>query len=206
MRAGLRIGALFAVALLAAVVAGCGAHTAGSVGLASPGASATPIIVLPLENLASRVEYGDRVSRIVWSTVAASGRFDAVEPGEVESAMNDVRVRSTGMLTRDQILKLSGRLKARWIMAGTLLECGTVRTPDGEVPSIALSLRIVDGQTGRVAWTNMRARTGEDRETIFGWGRVSSLERLTDVTVRELIAGIRIPAGTDSLRGHGDTK
>ncbi|MBI5169079.1 MAG: hypothetical protein HZA61_06300 [Candidatus Eisenbacteria bacterium] len=206
MRAGLRIGALFAGALLAAVLAGCGAHTAGGVAPASPGASATPIVVLPLENLASRVEYGDRVSRIVWSTVASSGRFDAVEPGEVEAAMNDVRVRSTGMLTRDQILKLSGRLKARWIMAGTLLECGTVRTPDGEVPSIALSLRILDGQTGRVAWTNMRARTGEDRETIFGWGRVSSLERLTDVTVRELIAGIRIPAGADSLAGHGDTK
>ncbi len=206
MRSPLRIAAIFAVALFAAVAVGCGAHTAGGVAPASPGAVATPIVVLPLENLASRVEYGDRVSRIVWGTVAASGRFDAIEPGEVESAMNDVRVRSTGMLTRDQILKLSGRLKARWIMAGTLLECGTVRTPDGEVPSIALSLRILDGQTGRVAWTNMRARTGEDRETIFGWGRVSSLERLTDVTVRELIASIRIPAGTDSLAGHGDTK
>ena len=80
------------------------------------------------------------------------------------------------------------------IMAGTLLECGTVRTPEGEVPSIALAAhpRRADGTRRR---TNMRARTGEDRETILVGAECRASERLTDVTVRELIAGIRIPAG-----------
>ncbi|MFN8586574.1 MAG: hypothetical protein U0704_02145 [Candidatus Eisenbacteria bacterium] len=201
-----RIGALAALACAALWAAGCGAHGAGGPGPMPAGGAKTSIAVLPLENLSSRAEFGDRVSRIVWSSVAASGRFEPLEPGEIETAMNDVRMRSSGMLTRDQVLKLSGRLKTRWLMLGTLLECGNVRTPDGEVPSVALSLRILDGGTGRVVWTGMRARTGDDRETVFGWGRVSSLERLTDVTVHELIAGIRMPAETDSLAARGENR
>jgi hypothetical protein len=40
----------------------------------------------------------------------------------------------------------------------------------------------------------MRVRTGEDRETLFGIGRVRSLDQLSERLARELFKGFRLPA------------
>ena len=155
--------------------------------------------MLPLENLSGRAEYGERFSRLVWSTLGRTGRFDIVDPGEVEAALVEMRIRSASSLTTEQVLKLAFRLKVRWIVAGTLLECGAVHTPDGDIPMFGLALRVLDGLSGKIVWTDLRARTGQDRETIFGWGREENLDRLAETTSRELIDHLQIPTPPDSI-------
>lgn len=155
--------------------------------------------MLPLENLSGRAEYGERYSRLVWSTLGRTGRFDVVDPGQVDAILVELRIRSAGALTTEQVIRMAGRLNVRWIVAGTLLECGSVRTPDGEVPAFGLALRVLDGNSGTVVWTDLRTHTGQDRETIFGWGREENLERLAATTARELIDRLRIPATPDSI-------
>jgi TolB-like protein len=190
---------------LGLALAGCGAHAPAPEPVPAPGAR--PVMaVLPLENLSVRPENGDRLTRVVWTALGSSGRFEVVESGEVEGAIADVRLRTVASVTRDQLLRIAKQTNARWLLAGTILECGTVRTPDGEVPSLSLALRVLDGGTGRVVWTGMRAHSGEDRETIFGWGRETSLERLADRTTRELIDAIRLPAAVDSLSQGGERR
>lgn len=187
-------------ALAIACAAGCAAH-APPPSAASPAAVRTTLAMLPLENLSGRPENGDRYSRLVWTTLGESGRYQLVDPGEVNAAMVDLRIRSSSAITRDQVHDVSQRLKTPWILAGTLLECGAVRTPDGDVPSFSLALRLLDGSSGRVVWTGMRAHSGEDRETVFGWGRETDLERLAQSTTRELVAALTVPAATDSAGG-----
>jgi TolB-like protein len=195
--------AAIAVALVAFAAGGCAARSAAT-GPAVPGGPGRPrVAVLPLENLSGHAEYGNRFSRLVWTSMGRTGRFDLVDPGEVDAMLVELRIRSAGALTRDQLLKASGRLGAPWIMAGTLLECGTVRTPDGDVPTFSIALRLIDARTGSVAWTDLRARSGEDRETVFGWGRETSLERLADATTRDLLQNLTIPQTPDSTRTEG---
>lgn len=186
---------------LAALAAGCAA-TAPRTPPGSGGA-AVPVVVLPLENLSGRAEHGDRLTRILWTELGASARWDVVEPAEADAAVVEARIRTSLSMTRDQVQKLSKLTGARWLLAGTILECGSARTPDGDVPTISLALRLVDGRTGRVRWTEMRSRSGEDRETLFGWGRVTNLERLAQETARELVAAIRLPADADTLAPGG---
>jgi len=189
--------ALAAVALL---TSGCAANsTHARPGAISPSGT---IAMLPLENLSGRAENGDRFTRLVWSAVGRSGRFQLVDPGEVDAVLVELRIRSAGSLTREQVLKAAGRLHARWLLAGTLLECGTVHAPDGDVPSFTLTLRLLDGESGRVVWTDLRARSGEDHETVFGWGRESSLERLAEATTQDLLKNLRVPATPDTLEGR----
>ena len=157
------------------------------------------VAMLPIENLSSVSDITDRLQRLVWTAFGSDGRFDVVDPGQVENAMTELRIRSSSSLSKEQITRCAGGLGVRWLLAGDVLECGTVHTPDGDVPSFALALRLIDGTTGRVRWTDMMARSGEDRETIFGWGRETSLEKLMDRTARELIARIRVPSAADSL-------
>lgn len=186
---------------LAVLLAGCAAAAPRPVPAA--GAARTSIVMLPLENLSGRAEFGDRITRIVWTEMGGSARWEVVEQGEVDAALADARVRNSLSLTREQVRQIAKRTGARWLMAGTIIECGLVRTPDGEVPTLALALRLIDGETGRVRWTDMRTRSGEDHETVFGWGRVTNLERLAQDTARELVAAVRLPAEPDSLAPGG---
>jgi curli biogenesis system outer membrane secretion channel CsgG len=189
---------------IVAITAGCAAHA--PIPAPVPGAPRDTLALLPLENLSGRAEYGDRLTRIVWTELAGSGRWDVVEEGEVDAALSDARVRSALSMTRDQVQQVAKRTGARWLVAGTIIECRQVSTPDGEVPTVALALRLIDGETGRVRWTEQRTRSGEDRETVFGWGRVTNVERLAQETTRELVAAIRLPAEPDSLAPGGSER
>ena len=181
----------------ALAVSGCAAARPS---LRVPSSGPRPAMaMLPLENLSGRAEYGDRFSRLVWSMLARTGRFDVVDPGQVDAILVELRIRSAGSLTTEQVLKLAGRLNVRWIVAGTLLECGTIRTPDGDIPTVGLSLRVLDGRSGRVVWADLRSTTGQDHETIFGWGREEDLDRVASATAGELINRIRTPETPDSL-------
>lgn len=188
---------------VAVLLAGCAAGAPRPAPAPAPGAPRTAIVMLPLENLSGRAEFGDRLTRIVWTEMGGSPRWEVVEQGEVEAALADARVRNSLSLTREQVRQVAKRTGARWLMAGTIIECGLVRTPDGEMPTLSLALRLIDGETGRVRWTDMRTRSGEDHETVFGWGRVTNLERLAQDTARELVAAVRLPAEPDSLAPGG---
>lgn len=155
--------------------------------------------MLPLENLSGRAEYGERFSRLTWSALGRTARFDIVDPGEVEAVLVEMRIRSASSLTTEQVLKIASRLKARWIVAGTLLECGASHTPDGDIPMFGLALRVLDGRSGKIVWTDLRSRTGQDHETIFGWGREENLDRLAESTTRELIDHLHLPATSDTM-------
>jgi hypothetical protein len=62
---------------------------------------------------------------------------------------------------------------------------------------------MLEADSARVVWTAMRVRTGEDRETIFGWGRELSQEKLAERLAREMFEKFQLPAGVDSTTGSG---
>lgn len=203
MRAPRRaVPGLIAAALVAAAL-GCAGHR-GPQAAAVPGTGPKhKVAVLPLEDLSGQTGAADRMTRVLFTVLAQAGAYDVVEPGTVDAALSDARVRSTGMLTRDQIGLLSTRLETRWLLTGTALEFGHVRTPDGEVPSVGIALRLIDGHSGRVRWADQRYRNGDDHETVFGWGHESDADRLAQHTMTELVQGLRIPADSDTTIPRG---
>jgi TolB-like protein len=186
------------LAPLLAAALGCAAHKpppAAAVPVAGP---PQKLAVLPLEDLSGQSGAADRMTRVLFTVLAQTGAYEVVEPGTVDMALSDARVRSTGMLSREQIQMLSAALETRWLLTGSALEFGHVRTPDGEVPSVGIALRLIDGRDGRVRWADQRYRNGDDRETVFGWGHESDADRLAQRTMTELVQALRIPAGSDS--------
>lgn len=190
--------ALAVLALSCALaVGGCAAATTQ----VRPGAEAgrATVAMLPLENLTGKAENGEKYTRLVWAVLGRTNRFALTDPGEVEAALGELRIRSTGAIARDQVVRAAQRLGVRWIATGSLLESGNVRTPDGDCPSFGLTLRVLDGRTGHVVWSDLAARSGQDRETIFGWGREESLDRLAETATRQLVDHLRLPEIPDSL-------
>lgn len=193
---------LFLAPLMVAAL-GCAGHKAPQAAAVPAAGPPERIAVLPLEDLSGQSGAADRMTRVLFTVLAQAGTYDVIEPGTVDLAISEARVRSTGMLTREQIQMLSTQLQTRWLLTGSALEFGHVRTPDGEVPSVGIALRLIDGQSGRVRWADQRYRSGDDRETVFGWGHESDADRLAQRTMTELVQGLRIPGGGDSTTAKG---
>lgn len=183
------------LAALLALALGCSAHQPPHAA-AVPASGVRPrVAVLPLEDLTGQTGAADRMTRVLFTVLAQTGAYEVVEPGTVDMALSDARVRSTGMLSREQIQMLTKELETRWLLTGSALEFGHVRTPDGEVPSVGIALRLIDGESGRVRWADQRYRNGDDRETVFGWGHESDADRLAQHTMTELVQGLHVPGG-----------
>lgn len=187
------------LALLLATGVGCAGGRGPEPASAPAAAGArTKLAVLPLEDLSGQSGAADRMTRVLFTELVRVGTYEVLEPGAVDEALSDARVRSTGMLSREQIESLSTQLGTRWLLTGSALEFGHVRTPDGDVPSVGIALRLIDGHTGRVRWADQRYRNGDDRESVFGWGHESDADRLAQATLTDLIHGLRIPADGDT--------
>jgi hypothetical protein len=195
---GAQVAALALVLALALAFTGCAASRPAPPAVDVAGARPR-VALLPFENLSPRPDAGDRLSRVFAGVLGETGACQPVEPGDIEQVFAELRIRDVNGITRESIPRVAQRLDAEWLLAGTILEYGAQRTPEGDVPSVGVALRLLDGRNGRTAWTATRVRTGEDRESLFGIGRVRSLDQLAEQLARELFAGFRLPDRADTL-------
>lgn len=146
------------------------------------------VAVLPLEDLSGEPAAAVSFTRMLFAELVQTGRCDVPESGLVEEVMDSLGIRSGGSLRADQVRTLGARLEVGHLLTGTLLESGTVKTGDGEVPAVGAALKLIEVATHRAVWARLKFRTGEDRETVFGWGRERSPEILAGALAREMIA------------------
>lgn len=182
---------------LGTALGGC----AAAVRSAGPRAGAPVVAVLPFDNLSERTDAGDVTTRIFVARLAELGACRVIEAGEVETALEEARIRSSSVLTYAQIRTLGERLRTRHILVGTVLESTKLRTSDTEVPAIGVSLRLISTATGEVEWTALKFRSGDDKETVFGWGRTYSAQKLTADLAGEMLK--QMPRLADEPAGSG---
>lgn len=175
----------------ALLLAGCGGsgprHSAGGVIPADRPRAA----LLPFENLGGREEQGALFSKVFFAQLVASGALDMVEPGRVDLALDETGIRGTGTLTPAQVKALADTLRVPYVLMGSVLESGQIPAQDGSVPAVGATLRLVEAGTGRVAWAGVHFREGSDRETVFGWGRELSQERLVFELAYDMLSDFR---------------
>ena len=77
----------------------------------------------------------------------------------------------------------------------------------GQYPAAAVALRLIDGSSGQVVWASTLARAGNDSESLFGLGRVHTLEELSSRMARELVRSMRdVTRPGRPLRGFRKTE
>jgi TolB-like protein len=146
--------------------------------------------MLPLEDLTGRSEAADKITHIFFTEFVRSGVCDVAEMGESENAVRKHRIRSTGSLDYEQIDELGETLGVRFLMTGTVLEAGTIRTEQGSVPALGVTLKLIDVASKKVIWADVANRTGDDSETVFGWGREHSAEQLAIDTAQDMFKSL----------------
>ena len=179
------------VALVLVATAGCSSHPqffrADRSKLEDPAALA----VMPLLNLSRYDQAEVLVMNTLIIELLDSELFEVLDPGLVETVILEKRLRFTDRLPLDTMTELGERLSVHYLLLGSVNEFDFISDRNDKLPSVSISLRIVECNSGRIIWAATHSRRGDDEETVFGLGRVETLEQLAAVTVKEMTRTLR---------------
>jgi TolB-like protein len=167
------------------LVIGCSSPEPGSVYLhpnADVGAFQS-IAVLPIENLTNDQFADERVREILVVELLAQGLFEPVETGEVNRVLRAQGISNLTGLGPEEIAGLGEALGVQALLFGSVMEYGQRRTGTFTTPEVALSLKLIECETGVVVWSVSDARTGMPLSMrLFGVG-----EQTHSQAIRKLI-------------------
>ena len=183
---------VFAATLVLVNFAGCGsgriAEPFTSQGL--KGDAGVRMAILPFDNLSDDQGAGKTMENLVLVEFLKNTSAYIIDPGEVMAALVEERIRLATSIPREILKKLGQRLESDYFILGIVHEYTMQRMSGaggaGEVPVVSLTLRILDAQSGEIVWATSAARRGNDREKVFGMGRIDSIEQLAQITAQEI--------------------
>jgi TolB-like protein len=194
-----------ALALAVLTTAGAPSVRRSAGGAVPPGRP--PAALMPFDNLSGREEQAQLFTKVFFAQLVASGALEMVDPTRVEQAMDSLGIRAAGSMTPWQVKIMADTLHVPYLLLGSVLESGSYQNDTNTIPSVGATLRLVDASSGRVLWAGVHFRSGEDRETVFGWGRVRTVERLVSDLASEMLrdfrdAGARFARSSEKARGR----
>jgi len=182
-----------AVCLLLAVLLCCYSRPPGI--QVRPGEGPSPltkIAILPFDNLSGEEGAGEKMTEIFVVELMRTGKFEVVEPGRVKKAMMEKRIRTTRDLDLDAARWLGETLGLDLILVGSVLEFEIQESQNKPVPVVTVTARLLKADSGATVWAAYQSRKGDDRETLFGWGRITSLSQLGDVVASEMLRNLKV--------------
>ena len=149
------------------------------------------IAILPFSSISDRASASETVTNIFTTEIFKSGRFEVVELGNVLEVMVNEGVNAIGEIDIDSLRMMSGRLGVDAIVVGSVDEFDDGGTRFPPVPTVALTVRMVESKNGKIIWSGRHKRSGEDYASVFGLGRVRPISALAKKVVVEIIRSIR---------------
>ncbi|MFH2052422.1 MAG: hypothetical protein ABIK96_08140 [bacterium] len=148
------------------------------------------VAVFPFQNLAQDVHAGSRTYSIFLAELLEQDGLVAVEPGEVLSAVRELRLNTGGPLDQQQVVDLGRALRADAIFFGTIEDYGLDSTERDRVYMITASFSLAETETGSNIWSSQVHRTGSSfLRKLFGGGSVS-MYHVTRAAVRDALESL----------------
>lgn len=179
-----------AVLLFLAVLAGCAPSIKPFTSAKLKVKEGARMAILPLDNLSKTPNTGKSLDNVLLVEFLKKTPVAVVDPGEVAAALSEVRIRLATSISRENVQLLGKKLAVDYFLVGIVhdyeMQASTGIGGGGAVPALSISLRLLDAVTGDIVWGTNYTRRGSDRETVFGIGRVQSLNSLAEETAAEL--------------------
>ncbi len=188
------------VALLLVLLSGCGPSKIKPFVSANLNAGAeVKMAILPFDNLSNTQGAGKSMENLALIEFLKRSSIKVVDPGEVSAALSKERIRLATSIPKETIRTLGTDLGVGLLMMGIVhqyeMQTASGASGSGNVPVIAVTLRIIDAESGDIVWACTATRRGNDREIVFGIGKIQSLNALAEETAVELAK-----AFADSIR------
>jgi TolB-like protein len=153
-----------------------------------PGDRICRIAVIPF---ASETDFPQAASifyRVFLSELVRSGQFDVVQEGDVREVLYDLRVLPGQQPEREQMKILGDRLGVAVAITGSIVEMAEV--PQGQEidPVLAVTVRIVNAESGDTLWSTYHRREGEQYRKVMHFGMVNNVTSLAHRVSDEIMA------------------
>lgn len=159
---------------------------------APPGDDLGPVALVPLSSVAERG--ATRAAAAVTEAVRAElGRrgIETVSPGAVSSALRRQKRFVWGGVDDDVRTALLEQAGARHVLTGAVEAYDVGGSAAEPEPYVAVALRLVDSETGRIVWMGGRERSGWDGADLFRVGRIYTrgelARRMTETLITRLL-------------------
>ena len=147
------------------------------------------VAVLPFANQ-SGYPLGDTLFyRIFVAELLENGNYLVSQEGDVRKIYRQMRVVVGRTPDIEQVRALAGRLGAELVISGSVLEMRD-KAKYGRTlePSIAVVVRILDGESGRTLWTTFVRREGKDYRKALHFGVIHTVSALAKKVSSEILA------------------
>jgi hypothetical protein len=119
------------------------------------------VAVLPFENNSSSRFAAERSRDITITQVLAWGLYDVIEKGLVDNVMYEEAIDPGSPIDPLALKRIGQRLKVQAFLVGTLDMAGTAKVGSYTYPEMALTLRLLEADSGMILWQASGNYTGE---------------------------------------------
>jgi len=155
---------------------------------AEPYGRVCSIAVLPFTNK-SRFDQGGRVvQRMFTSELVAGGNWRVALEGDVRKIYRQLHLRPWERPTPEQIKVIASWLGVERLVGGTVVEMEEKLGRNFVSPVLEVELVVFDGATGRVTFSTIYRKSGEDYRTMMHFGLVNSVTGLIKKMAEEILA------------------
>ncbi len=184
---------LIVAALLTAGAVGCAGPVRVFVNPQADFSYYTKVGIVPFRTLAGDRFAGEKFTVEFNAAVLAAEMFEVVEYGIFATALDKAigsRARD-GTLTPEELKKIAEATGVQGVFLGTVSQYEMVRTSSGTFPVITVEARLVDTETGTVAWMATATQRGGPKAPVISIGEIHTLGELSQVMSRRLVSTLK---------------
>ncbi|OGQ99172.1 MAG: hypothetical protein A2521_08740 [Deltaproteobacteria bacterium RIFOXYD12_FULL_57_12] len=149
------------------------------------------VAVLPFENHTSDAFAADRLRDIAMTQLMATGSYDVVDKGLVDSVLLEEAIEKNAPLSKATLGRLGQLLNVQAVLLGSVDQASEARGGGGfGYPEVSLTLRLVDTSSGTVVWQASGHRSGYSLAgRLFGAAPKDEFQISLDL-IKDLLAGV----------------
>lgn len=146
------------------------------------------IAVLPFVNQTGYKEADDIIARVFVSELVNSGNYQVAQEGDVRKFLQQMQVLPNQTPDSEQLRAMADRLGAQVVISGTVTEMNDKSEYGQQLePSVAVVIRVIEGEFGRTLWSTYSRREGQQYRKIMHFGLVNSLTSLAKNVSAEIV-------------------
>lgn len=145
------------------------------------------VAVLPFVNLSRDNLGGERVRDVFSGMLLATGAVYVLPSGEVGRGIVRGNLQAPATPSVEEVVSLGKLLAIEAVITGTLKEYGEVRSGNSTANAIALSLQLIETQTGKVVWAASSTKGGISFSDRLLGGGGDPMNKVTEEAVRDLL-------------------
>ena len=112
-------------------------------------------------------------------------KLEVINKDILEQFFIKERIRNIGSINRATVRELGKSLNVDAIMMGSINELSGDKNP-----KVDISVQMVDTLDSSIIWMNSVSISGGDFATLFGFGKIKSIEKLVVIAIKDLFNGL----------------